>query len=64
MDKHAAEQPSGIRTEMPDRSNVGECVLARSFYKELRERGYRPKELLAVSTELIDLVTRDLRKDH
>ena len=35
-------------------------VVARSFYKTLRENGYTPKELLAVSSELIDLVTRDL----
>ena len=64
MDKHAAEQPSSFRTEMPDRSNAGERVVARSFYKELRESGYTPKDLLAVSTELIDLVTRDLPKGH
>ena len=43
-------------------SNAGERVVARSFYNELRERGYSPKELLAVSIELIDLVTRDLPK--
>jgi hypothetical protein len=64
MDKRAVGQPSGIRTEMPELSNTGERVVARSFYKELRESGYTPKELLVVSTELIDLVTRDLRKDH
>jgi hypothetical protein len=62
MDNRAAERPSAIQTEMRANSNAGERVVARSFYNELRERGYSPKELLAVSIELIDLVTRDLPK--
>jgi hypothetical protein len=37
-------------------------ILARSFYKELRSSGYTPKHLLALSTELIELITLDLRK--
>ncbi|HYZ90095.1 MAG TPA: hypothetical protein VE620_12425 [Myxococcales bacterium] len=36
-------------------------LLARTFYRELRKSGYSAKELLAVSTEMIDLVTRDIR---
>jgi hypothetical protein len=39
-------------------------VLARSFYKELRSRGYGPDHLLAVSSELIGLVTSDLHRDR
>ena len=62
MDNRAAERPSAIQTEMRANSNAGERVVARSFYNELRGRGYSPKELLAVSIELIDLVTRDLPK--
>jgi len=62
MDNRAAERPSAIQTEMRANFNAGERVVARSFYNELRERGYSPKELLAVSIELIDLVTRDLPK--
>jgi hypothetical protein len=62
MDNRAAERPSAIQTEMRANSNAGERVVARSFYNELRESGYSPKELLAVSIELIDLVTRDLPK--
>ena len=37
-------------------------ILARSFYKELRSRGYTPKHLLALSTELIALITLELQK--
>jgi hypothetical protein len=39
-------------------------IVARSFYKELRENGYSPRELLAVSSELIDLVTQEIRKER
>ncbi len=42
------------------KENAPERLVARSFYKELREHGYMPKELLAVCIELIDLVTQDL----
>ncbi len=36
-------------------------ILARSFYKELHDGGFTHNQILAASTELIDLVTRDLR---
>ena len=39
-------------------------ILARSFYRELRSHGYKPSELVAVSTELIELVTRELRSER
>ncbi len=38
-------------------------ILARSFYRELRENGYSCNQILALATELIDLVTRELRAD-
>ena len=46
-----------------DRS-AGARILARSFYKELRSSGYTPKQLLALSTELIDLITQDLQQER
>jgi len=46
-----------------DRS-AGARILARSFYKELRSSGYTPRQLLALSTELIELITQDLQKDR
>ncbi len=39
----------------------GAKILARSFFKELRDNGYDCNQILAISTELIDLVTRDIR---
>ncbi|HEY6911857.1 MAG TPA: hypothetical protein VI356_20945 [Myxococcales bacterium] len=43
---------------------AGARILARSFYRELRENGYTPKQLLALSTELIELITRDLQAER
>ena len=41
----------------------GARILARSFYRELRSNGYTSAEVVAVSTELIELLTLELR-DH
>jgi hypothetical protein len=46
-----------------DRS-AGARILARSFYKELRASGYTPRQLLTLSTELIELITQDLQKER
>jgi len=46
-----------------DRS-AGARILARSFYKELRSSGYTPRQLLTLSTELIELITQDLQKER
>jgi len=39
----------------------GTQILAKSLFKELRGSGYTPNQILSLSTELIDLVTQDLR---
>ena len=36
-------------------------ILAKSLFKELRGNGYTTKQILSLSTELIDLVTQDLK---
>ena len=38
-------------------------ILARSFYRELRSRGYSARHVLALSCELIGLITNDLRRN-
>ena len=43
---------------------AGARILARSFYKELRDSGYTPRQLLSLSTELIDLITQDLARER
>jgi hypothetical protein len=39
----------------------GTRILAKSLFKELRTSGYTGNQILSLSTELIDLVTQDLR---
>lgn len=39
----------------------GTKILAKSLFKELRGNGYSPKQILSLSTELIELVTQDLK---
>ena len=41
----------------------GTQILAKSLFKELRGSGYTANQILALSTELIELVTQDLRAD-
>lgn len=42
----------------------GTRILAKSLFRELRGNGYSPNQILSLSTELIDLVTEDLRADQ
>ena len=64
-EKLAPQSVTTSPTALPgfDRS-AGARILARSFYKELRSSGYTPKQLLALSTELIDLITQDLQAER
>jgi len=39
----------------------GTQILAKSLFKELRGSGYSPNQILSLSTELIDLVTQDIK---
>ena len=39
----------------------GTKILAKSLFKELRGNGYSPNQILSLSTELIDLVTQNLK---
>lgn len=40
----------------------GTKILARTFFSQLRANGYTPNQIIGVATELIDLVTSDLRE--
>jgi len=35
-------------------------ILSKSIYKELRENGYEPKQIVALASEIISLVTTDI----
>jgi hypothetical protein len=36
-------------------------ILSKSLYRELRQIGYEPKQIVALATELISLVTSDIK---
>ena len=38
-------------------------ILSKSIYRELRENGYEPKQIVALASEIISLVTTDLDLD-
>jgi hypothetical protein len=40
----------------------GTKILARTFYSQLRAGDYTPNQILDIATELIDLVTTNLRE--
>jgi hypothetical protein len=40
----------------------GTKILARTFFTQLRAGGYTPNQILDIATELIDLVTTDLKE--
>ena len=42
--------------------NKATKILAKSLFKELRASGYTANQILGLTTELIDLVTQDLRE--
>lgn len=39
----------------------GTKILARTFFAQLRAGGYTPNQILDIATDLIDLVTTDLK---
>jgi len=39
----------------------GTKILARTFFNQLRASGYTSNQIIGISTELIDLVTCELR---
>ncbi len=36
-------------------------ILARTFFTQLRANGYTPTQIIGVATELLDLVTEDIK---
>jgi hypothetical protein len=63
-EKLAPQAPDAASDRSPLDRSAGARILARSFYKELRSSGYTPRQLLTLSTELIELITQDLQKER
>ena len=61
--KTAPAQPAPTpAAALPNREKAIQ-ILSKSIYKELRENGYEPKQIVALATELISLVTSDIKDD-
>ncbi|MEE9382150.1 MAG: hypothetical protein V3V08_01885 [Nannocystaceae bacterium] len=49
---------------IPDSSrNHGVPILARSLFRQMRDQGYSTDQIIGFSSELIDLVRDDMRRD-
>ena len=62
MKPKTAASPTAAPGALPNREKAIQ-ILSKSIYKELRENGYEPKQIVALATELISLVTSDIKED-
>lgn len=53
---------AGEMQETMSTDKKGTRILARTFFAQLRAGGYTPNQILDIATELIDLVTNDLKE--
>ncbi len=60
MSQALAARPSSAPTPNKERALR---ILSRSLYRELRQNGYEPKQIVALATELISQVTSDIKDD-
>jgi hypothetical protein len=58
----AVEAPAAVSSAIPNREKALK-ILSKSIYKEMRQNGYEPKQIVALATELISLVTSDIKED-
>lgn len=45
-----------------DDSKRALSILARSLFRQMRDQGYSPEQIVALSSELLELVSHDLRQ--
>lgn len=50
--------------ETRDHSRRALSILARSLFRQMREQGYSPEQIIGLSSELIELVSHDLRQER
>jgi hypothetical protein len=58
LDREALEKPQG-RSEREKAVKI----LAKSIYRQLRASGYETREIVALSSELIGLITTDIKPE-
>lgn len=57
LDRNALQSQGRIEREKAIK------ILAKSIYRELRASGYETREIVALSSELIGLITTDIRPE-
>ncbi len=55
--------PTGPATATIPNREKALRILSKSIYKELRQNGYEPKQIVALATELISQVTSDIKDE-
>jgi hypothetical protein len=60
MSQALAQRATAATSSNPERALK---ILSKSIYRELRQNGYEPKQIVALATELITLVTTDIKED-
>ena len=55
--------PTGPATAAIPNREKALRILSKSIYKELRQNGYEPKQIVALATELISQVTSDIKDE-
>ena len=55
--------PPAPKPAVPNRERALK-ILSKSLYRELRQNGYEPKQIVALATEIIGLVTSDMKDDN
>lgn len=55
-------EPDSASVSHPNRERALK-ILSRSIYKDLRQNGYHPGQIVALASEIISLVTLDLKDD-
>ncbi len=57
-----ARSKEKVTVETPTMNPEGIKILARSFYRELKEGGCTPRQILLASNELLDLLTKEMQE--
>jgi hypothetical protein len=62
MTQSAAVVREPSSTPLPNREKALQ-ILSKSIYKDLRQNGYEPRQIVALASEIISLVTSDIKDD-
>jgi hypothetical protein len=61
--KSAARQEQSVVNAKHLVTDKAVKVLASSIFRQLQDEGYAARDIISVSSQLIDLVTTELKKD-